>query len=304
MAAATSAQEEELMYRSSFLLMLVPMVTACTAVDDPATLSTSVLDMTAADCVGLPAPFSQNGCPSPATMTAAQKRAKCTAVKTVALAKADNADCADGWIFGPNTELTKCLASAKDKKLCKLSANDAGPGHAAWPAGDGWSQCLNDWVVYCTDNYPAQMGIGASAPVCFVDALEYDDLPVNSVTGREVCQRLSGGDLPDKCDAKLCKPKARARKKTKRLVSTCSPTPVVVATAEAEADGPVDSAPRVAIATIDESLEVCSASWVEEACVPDGVACVEECEPCADDDLDPTCEEGACSLEPVAVPVE
>ncbi len=279
-------------------------LTACVADDGDDTLASVDFDLKVADCAALPAPFSQNGCPNPATMTNDQKKAQCRAVKTAALAKATNKDCSDGWIFGPNTELEKCLGTATGKKLCKLSANDPGPGHAAWPAGDGWSQCLNDWVVYCTDNFPAEMGIGAAAPVCFVPSTDFDRLPANSVTGREVCQRVKDGALPGKCDADICKPKPKARVVPKKRTLACTTTPTTDADPTLT-DTPLSTAPINAhVATTDAPTETCVETWVEEACAPNGDDCVAECEPCADDDTDPACiDEDACyqAIEVAAV---
>jgi hypothetical protein len=178
----------------------------------PPTLAEQEGDMTIADCDAQPSPFTQSGCPKPTDYSEDDRKKKCEEVKGVALNDyqkqfGEAPDCSDGWIFGPNALLTDCIKNS-DKNLCKLSATNPKRGTPGWPATNNYSQCLNDWVVYCTDTYPDTMGV--EGDVCFVDELDYDKLPPGGPTAREVCQRLVGDkpnqQFPPKCDPDLCGP--------------------------------------------------------------------------------------------------
>lgn len=189
---------------------IVPILGGCFYNDDTLLLDEQVGELEVSDCAALPSPFSQAGCPKPSSLTDAQRKQKCAQVKSVALNDykkqlGKDPDCSDGWVFGPDNLLKDCIEDS-GKKLCKLAATNPPSGKQGWPATNHYSQCLNDWVVYCTDTYPDTMGIRGD--VCFVDELDYDRLPPDSATAREVCQRLEGNPkrFPDKCSPDLCDP--------------------------------------------------------------------------------------------------
>jgi hypothetical protein len=245
----------------------------------------TVEELTVKDCDGMPAPFSKAGCTAPTGMTDKQKKDKCTEVKGIALkdfkAKiGKDPDCSEGWIFGPNMMLTDCIKDS-GKNLCKLTALDTtGPTDAGWPTNDHYSQCLNDWVVYCTDSFPAEMGVKADpkGQVCFLNGLDYDKLPATSITAREVCQRLKPGTpktFPDKCPDTMCKQKMKPA--TKKGKSTCATS--------VSSDALVSATP----VPCDDTSE-CTAC--DPATDPDctyDVSC--GCEMCAPGDTNPMCSE-------------
>jgi len=263
------------------------------ASDDDLQPTNVVEDLTADECTKLNTdspPFSGPGCPKPAKMNDRQKQAQCRAVKKVALKKSTNTDCSDGWVFGPEDMQRTCIGAATDKHICMLDAEDPGPDHEAWPKGDGYSSCMQDWIVFCTDNFPAEMGITKTGEVCFLPGIDFGRLPVTSATGREVCQRMKGGELPGKCTDELCKPKPkpmpmRARPVRKQKQVSCTTTsPSTAGLAFAGAD----------------ATSTCTETWVEGACVPDGIDCVETCEACAVGDSDPSCEDEDVCLAALA----
>ncbi len=267
--------------------------------DDQSDIATTSSDVTIADCDALnKASPAFGSCSTDAykwdKLDAAGQKKMCATVRDAALSNATNKDCSDGWLFGPNkptTLLDDCIKGGGDRKQCRLDApqpdNDK---HKGWPAGDGHSECLNDWVVKCTDSYPAEMGIKANGAVCFVPGIDLTRLPASSWTGREMCQRLVGPDkakqFPKLCDASVCKPKPKAKveKKGKNLVCAPAPTPdptPTPTTTTARTLTPTSSATGVAVTCYEE--------WLPSDCTPDGVSCIEECTACAEGDTDPAC---------------
>jgi hypothetical protein len=222
-----------------FTITLAAVGTGCFSTEEEVPLADDisygeeVSELTAADCEGMKKPMTQTGCPNQIDMTDAARKAKCAEVKTVALNNFEaklgkKPDCSDGWIFGPDNLNTDCIQKS-GKKICKLTAKD--PVAPGWPKNDTWSQCLNDWVVYCTEKFPADMGI--KGPVCFHKDIKWDLLPADKVTAREACQRMTNGKFGPMCDDNFCKtptptpsPTASATPKP----STPTPTPTASAT--------------------------------------------------------------------------
>jgi hypothetical protein len=287
------------MHKSSIVIWFAAtaaLVPGCFHDRDP-NVSTVVDDLTLKDCEAMAAPFTTPAsCPKPADLDDAGRKAKCAAVKKVALNDfktkvGKDPDCSEGWVFGPDTLLGKCIKDS-GKNLCKLTATSPTGTDKGWPDSDNYSTCLNDWVVYCTDSFPAEMGIKAEpkGQVCFHKDLDYDKLPAGSVTAREVCQRLKDGrpkTFPDKCPDELCKPKMKpATKKQDKSSCAASSGASLVAATPAPCDG----------------------AWTCAACDPEtdpdcayDVSC--GCEMCAAESTDPECSEDlACSPPPTPSP--
>lgn len=176
--------------RATVIAALLGMSSAC----DLAAESQD-FDITLADCENISDPFSGPGCSKPATMTEAQIIAKCEQVAEVAFSQyPDNKDCSGGVVLGPGPVIGACTGNDDDR--CRLNASN---GPNKWPAGNDYSECLNDWFVYCGNNQPGTLGIGENNSMCFAD-FDEGRVDAGSATGRELCQNLESGSFPDPCD--------------------------------------------------------------------------------------------------------
>jgi hypothetical protein len=221
-------------HRPMLLALALAPAAACFTSSDDVELGEELEELTTAQCADIkPKPFPQSqSCPNPAAMTDNAKKTKCEEVKALGLKDfkdkfGRDPDCSGGIVFGPSGLIDPCVQN--DTDICRLKApNPPDEDTAGWPTNPYWSECLNDWWVYCSFEQKGTMGVGGTGEVCFAPGINIADLAPDKVTSRELCQRRTGGgDFPGSC-TNLCPTP------TPTPTATVTPMPTVTPTASPE----------------------------------------------------------------------
>jgi hypothetical protein len=194
-----------MIHRFTLALALVPLA-ACLATGDDISLGDLPQELTTAQCADIrPKLYPQSqSCPNPTGMSDNARKTKCREVKELGLKdfkdkfKRDPT-CKGGVVFGPSGLIDPCVA--KNPDICRLKApNPPDATTPGWPTNPYWSECLNDWWVYCSFEQKETMGVEAGGEVCFAPGINIGDLEPDKVTSRELCQRRTGaGEFPAPC---------------------------------------------------------------------------------------------------------